>query len=69
MGRSKKIRKHIAGREHQIELHKEKIAEEQAKPSPDWRLIRKWEKDIAIFQREIEELTARLPGKRKRGGG
>ncbi len=63
MGRSKKIRKHIAGRERQIELHKEKIAEEQAKPSPYWTLIRKWEKDIAIFQREIEELIARLPGK------
>lgn len=67
MGQSKKLRKHIAGRERQIELHKQKIIEEQAKPSPDWRLIRKWEKDIAIFQREIEELAARLPGKHKRG--
>lgn len=64
MGRSKKLRKHIAGRERQIEIHK-KIAEERMKPSPDWKLIHKWEKDIAIFQREIEELTAQLPGRRK----
>jgi hypothetical protein len=66
VGRNKKLRKHIAGRRYQIELHRQKIVEEQAKPSPDWRLIRKWEKDIAIFAREIEELQARL--KRKRGG-
>jgi hypothetical protein len=64
VGRNKKLRKHIAGRRHQIELHRQKIVEEQAKPSPDWRLIRKWEKDIVIFERE--ELKARL--KRKRGG-
>lgn len=68
MGRGKKLRKHIAGRERQIEIHKQKITEERMKPSPNWKLIHKWEKDIAIFQREIEELTAQLPGRRKKGG-
>ncbi len=67
MGRSKKVRRRIAGLEHQIALHREKIAIEQAQSSPDWRNIRKWEKDIAILQRESERLRARLPGWRKRG--
>jgi len=68
MGKNKRLRKQIASLERQIELHREKIAEEYDKPSPDLRAIRKWEKDIDIFHQEVERLRAQLPGKRKKGG-
>lgn len=67
MGKNKRIRKQIASLEWQIEHHKEKIAEEYTKPSPDWRSIRKWEKDITIFQQAVKRLRERLPGKHKKG--
>lgn len=67
MGKNKRRRKQIAGLEHQIKHHKEKIAEEYDKPSPNLRNIRKWEKDTTIFQQEVERLYAQLPGRRKRG--
>jgi hypothetical protein len=53
--------------ERQIERHREKIAKEYSKPSPDLCAIRKWEKDIDIFHQEVERLRAQLPGKRKKG--
>ncbi len=69
MGRTKKLRKQIAGLEEQIRRHREKIAAEQAKPAPNPRRLRKWEKDIEILQREIDKLKARLTRKRRKRGG
>lgn len=67
MGRSKKLRKQITGLEGQIERHQEKIAREQAKPLSNLRRIRKWEKDIENFKKEIEKLHTQLVRKRRKG--
>ena len=67
MSRTKKIRKQIEGLEEQIRLHQEKIEAELMKPVPNARRIRKWEKDIEVFRREIEKLERKLAKGRRRG--
>ncbi|MGH9446496.1 MAG: hypothetical protein ACRD3O_12325 [Terriglobia bacterium] len=46
MGKNKKVRKKIAGRDRQIASHEEKIAAEEAKPHPDMGAIRHWQTEI-----------------------
>ncbi|MCL6642310.1 MAG: hypothetical protein K6T71_03165 [Candidatus Bipolaricaulota bacterium] len=60
MGRRKDLRKKIKGLEEVIRRHQEKIAEEKAKPSPNWRYIAYWEKEILSRERDIERLRKRL---------
>lgn len=47
-----------------INEHLDKIAEELNKPYPDRYAIEKWEKDVAVHQRRLAELIAKLPGRR-----
>lgn len=64
MGRNRKLRKRIAGLEEQIALHRAKIERERARATPNQRLLRKWEKDIAVWERQIARLKAKLPGRK-----
>jgi len=60
LGRKKELRKKIEGLERVIREHQEKIAKERANPSPNWRYIAYWEKEIRSRQRDIERLRKRL---------
>ena len=60
MGRNKQTRKRIAGQQRVIQEHEKKIAEELQKTTPDFRLIRKWEKDIDKAQKLVRELEKKL---------
>ena len=46
--------------EARIREHREKIAREQQKATPDAGLIRHWEREIAVFQAGIESAQKRL---------
>ncbi|MBI1742690.1 hypothetical protein HYR54_06440 [Candidatus Acetothermia bacterium] len=63
MGRNKKLRKRVAGLEEQITLHRAKIAHERMESAPDRQLLRKWAKDITVWEKQIARLKAKLPGK------
>ena len=67
MGRNKRLRKQIAGLQAVIAEHHQKIARELMKTTPDRRLIVKWRKDIAVFEREIAKLLRKL-GKENHDG-
>ncbi|MCL6642502.1 MAG: hypothetical protein K6T71_04175 [Candidatus Bipolaricaulota bacterium] len=60
MGWRQKLRKRIASLERVIEEHRKKLAEEQAKPQPNQRLISYWEKEIRVRQETVERLKRRL---------
>lgn len=64
MGTNKQIRKQIRGFRKVIVKHRKKITLELEKPTPDQNLIRKWRKDIAIFETEINKCLRKLPGGR-----
>ena len=66
MGRNRKLRKRVAGLEEQIALHHAKIERERAKAALDQRLLRKWEKDIVVWEKQIARLKAKLPGRKER---
>jgi hypothetical protein len=46
--------------EARIEEHREKIAQERQKATPDVGLIRHWEREIAAFQEGIQKAQKRL---------
>jgi peptidoglycan hydrolase CwlO-like protein len=60
VGWRQKLRKRIASLERVIEEHCKKLAEEQAKPQPNQRLIAYWEKEIRARQETVERLKRRL---------
>lgn len=60
MGKNKQTRKRIAGQQHVIREHEEKIAQELQKSTPDIRLIHKWERDIDKAQRLMRDLEEKL---------
>lgn len=62
MGENKKRRKQIAGWLVQIEAHEAKIAAEEGAPQPNRERIRKWQKDIRVFENEIAKKARKLPG-------
>jgi hypothetical protein len=64
---NRQLRLAIQGLREQIDLHREKIALEQAKPHPNDRLIRHWEQEITAFTGRLERLESRLAAKRRRG--
>jgi len=49
-----------ASLEARIKEHREKIAKEQQKATPDAGLICHWEREIAAFQAGIESVQKRL---------
>jgi len=67
MGTAKDLRKAIKGLQRVIDEHHRKITEEEAKPVPDWGVIRHWEREIAGFQKRLNRLQARLERRRRRG--
>ncbi|HEY6293102.1 MAG TPA: hypothetical protein VI455_16240 [Terriglobia bacterium] len=60
MGKNRQIRKRIAGQQHVIRQHEDKITEELHKGTPNIRLIRKWERDIDKAQKLMRELEEKL---------
>jgi hypothetical protein len=60
LGWRQKLRKRIASLERVIEGHRKKLAEEQAKPQPNQRLIAYWEKEIRARQETVERLKRRI---------
>ena len=46
--------------EARIQAHREKIAQERQKVTPDAGLIRHWEREIVAFQSGIEHALKRL---------
>ena len=60
MGRSKRIRKDLAGLEGALRRHQEKIEIERAKPMPDSGRIAHWEAEIRAFRKQIDRLLRRL---------
>ncbi|MEJ5336156.1 MAG: hypothetical protein WHT26_02520 [Thermus sp.] len=62
MGENKRLRKRLRGLEAQIERHWAKIREEESKPLPDWGLVRKWEREIRVWEEERKRLIRRLKG-------
>ncbi|ALJ91204.1 hypothetical protein TO73_1361 [Thermus aquaticus Y51MC23] len=62
MGKNKHLRKRLAGLEHQILRHHQKIQAELEKASPDWGLIGKWEKEIRAWEGERRRILRRLRG-------
>jgi hypothetical protein len=46
LGKNKHLRKRLAGLEHQILRHHQKMQAKLEKARPDWGLIGKWEKEI-----------------------
>ncbi len=56
----KKFRKSVESIQRQIEIHYEKIANEQQKPVPDENLITYWQKEIAGLQKSLARAEKRL---------
>ena len=56
----RRYRRKKASLEARIKEHREKIAKEQQKATPDAGLIRHWEREIAAFQAGIESAEKRL---------
>lgn len=64
---NKQVRLVIQGLREQIDLHREKIANELQKPQPNQRIVRHWELEIEAFSERLERLETRLAAKRRRG--
>lgn len=64
---NKQVRLVIQGLREQIDLHREKIANELLKPRPNERIIRHWELEIEAFSERLERLEVRLAVRRRRG--
>lgn len=64
---NRQIRLAIQGLRNQIDLHRDKINFELAKPNPNERLIHHWEQEIEAFNERLERLEARLTARRRRG--
>jgi hypothetical protein len=60
----RRYRRKKASREARLQEHREKIAREQQKPTPDLGLIRHWERDIEAFQAGIQSAQKRLGGRK-----
>jgi ubiquinone biosynthesis protein UbiJ len=56
----KKFRKSVDSIQRQIEIHHEKITNEQRKSIPDENLIFYWKKEIAGLQKSLERAEKRL---------
>ena len=59
MGKRRYRRKQVS-LEARIKEHREKIARERQKATPDMGLIRHWEREIAAFQEGIQSAQKRL---------
>ena len=66
MGRNKHLRKVIKAKLRNIQDHIDKINSELDKPEPNIGLIRKWQKDIKGFEKEVSKYTAKLPGRKQK---
>ena len=58
--RNKNIRAKVAGWERATESHRRKIALQRARAIADEKLIAKWERDIAGFEKARARLLRRL---------
>ena len=56
----RRYRRKKASLEARIKEHREKIAREQQKATPDIGLIRHWEREIVAFQVGVESAQKRL---------
>ena len=56
----RRYRRKKASLQARIQEHREKIAQERQKVTPDAGLIRHWEREIAAFQSGIERALQRL---------
>jgi predicted nucleic acid-binding Zn-ribbon protein len=56
----RRFRRKKASLEARIREHREKIAQERQKVSPDVGLIRHWEREIEAFQTGIQSAQKRL---------
>lgn len=56
----KQFIKQIKSFEKLIEEHEGKIAREKVQSSPDFNLIRYWEKEVKVFINEISKAKKRL---------
>ena len=56
----RRYRRKKASLEARVKEHREKIAQEQQKATPDVGLIRHWEREIVAFQAGIESAPKRL---------
>ncbi|NJP08519.1 MAG: hypothetical protein HC866_02795 [Leptolyngbyaceae cyanobacterium RU_5_1] len=56
----KKFRKSIESIERQIEIHNQKVADEEQKPVPDENLINYWRKEIAGLEKSLARAEKRL---------
>jgi hypothetical protein len=62
MGHNKKERRVIAGLLKHIEIHEQKIKEEQTRDVPNQSLITKWRTEIQAAEATIIRRAKRLPG-------
>ena len=60
----RRYRRKKASLEGRIQEHREKIAREQQKPTPDLGLIRHWEREIEAFRAGIQSAQKRLGGRK-----
>ena len=67
MGTSKNLRKQIVGLEVQKTVHENKIQEELEKSAPNYLRIKKWLKDVRVFEAEVDKLYRKLPEGRRGG--
>jgi hypothetical protein len=56
----RRYRRKKASLEARVQEHRDKIAHERQKPTPDAGLIRHWEREIVAFQDGIEKAQKRL---------
>jgi hypothetical protein len=56
----RRYRRKKASLEARVKEHREKIAQEQQKATPDVGLIRHWEREIVAFQSVTESAPKRL---------
>jgi len=59
----RRYRRKIESLEARIREHREKIAGERQRETPDEGLIRHWEREIAAFQDGVRTARARLRGR------
>jgi len=56
----KKFRKSVESIQRQIEVHHQKIVDQQQQPVPDENLIRYWEKEITGLEKSLARAEKRL---------
>lgn len=61
LGENKKLRKQRGSLRFRVKQHREKIYHEEQKPNPNQERISYWEKEIANWLRQIEEIDRKLP--------